>query len=197
VGWTGPTGEFPHAVDLIRFARSEFGDKFVIACAGSPEGHVRSENLEEDIAFLKQKQDAGADFIMTQLCWDFDQFYRWLDATRRAGITLPVDVGVMPVLNIASVINIALSRNGCVIPRELSRMISRHWIFPNPFAPEEPEDVIAAKKAAFREEGFAYTARLIEEYQALNIAGIHLYTMNRFDDITRLAIGTGLARNNL
>ncbi len=74
---------------------------------------------------------------MTQLCWDMEQFKYWLDAIRKAGITMPVDVGVMPILDQAATINMALSRNGCVMDRELSRMISRHWLFPNPFAAKE------------------------------------------------------------
>ena len=69
---------------------------------------------------LKQKQDNGADYIMTQLCWDMEQFKYWLDAIRKAGVTMPVDVGVMPILDQAATINMALSRNGCVMDRELS-----------------------------------------------------------------------------
>ena len=89
-----------------------------------------AEAWKSDIAVLKQKQDNGADYIATQLCWDMEQFKYWLDAIRKAGITMPVDVGVMPILDQAATINMALSRNGCVMDRELSRMISRHWLFP-------------------------------------------------------------------
>ena len=97
-GWTGTNGDFAYATDLVAYVRKEFGDKFEIAVAGSPEGHIECRSLEADIAHLKQKQDEGADYIMTQLTFDMEQFKYWLDAIRMAGITMPVDVGVMPVV---------------------------------------------------------------------------------------------------
>jgi len=192
VGQDGTGGDFRYATDLVRFIRDNFGDRFTIAVAGSPEGHIDSRSMQADIAFLRRKQDEGADIIMTQLCWDMEQFRRWLDAIRRAGVTLPVDVGVMPTLDPAATINMALSRNACVMPRPLCELISRHWIFPNPFAPTEDPELIAQKKAAFREEGFAYTVRVIDEYRACGVAGIHLYSLNKFDDVARLVHESGL-----
>ncbi|MCI8814543.1 MAG: 5,10-methylenetetrahydrofolate reductase, partial [Lachnospiraceae bacterium] len=126
-GWTGTGGDLSYATDLVSVIRREFGDRFEIAVAGSPEGHIACRSLEADIAHLKQKQDEGANFIMTQLTFDMEQFKYWLDAIRCAGITMPVDVGVMPVLNRESVINMCLSRNGCAIPRKLAEIISHHW----------------------------------------------------------------------
>lgn len=191
-GWTGTGGDLRYATELVKFIRDEFGDKFTIAVAGSPEGHIACRSLEADISFLKQKQDEGADFIMTQLCWDMDQFRRWMDAIRKAGITMPVDVGIMPVLSMDSTINMALSRNGCVIPRALSEIISKHWIFPNPFAPNESEESIAAKKAAFLEAGLEYTVKLIDEYRVCGIAGIHLYALNKYENVARLVEMSGI-----
>ncbi|MDO4571979.1 MAG: methylenetetrahydrofolate reductase [Clostridia bacterium] len=191
-GWKGTGGDLHYATELVKFIRDSFGERFCIAVAGSPEGHIACRSLEADIAFLKQKQDEGADYIMTQLCWDMDQFRRWLDAIRKAGVTMPVDVGIMPVLDIAATINMALSRNGCVMPRALAELISRHWIFPNPFAPNEEEASIAEKKAAFKEAGLAYTIRLMDEYRACGIAGIHLYALNKYDDVARLVRESGI-----
>ena len=108
-GWEGTGGDFKYATDLVAYVRKEFGDKIEIAVAGSPEGHISCRSLEADIAVLKQKQDNGADYIMTQLCWDMEQFKYWLDAIRKAGVTLPVDVGIMPILDQAATINMALS----------------------------------------------------------------------------------------
>ena len=191
-GWTGTGGDLHYATELVKFVRQEFGDKFTIAVAGSPEGHIACRSLEADIAFLKQKQDNGADYIMTQLCWDMDQFRYWLDAIRAAGIWMPVDVGIMPILDQAATINMALSRNGCVMPRELCEIISKNWIFPNPFD-KEPFDANAAeKKASFKEAGIEYTIRQIDEYRACGINGIHLYALNKFDDVARIAREAGL-----
>jgi methylenetetrahydrofolate reductase (NADPH) len=191
-GMTGTDGDFHYATELVRFISDEFGDAFTVAVAGSPEGHIDCRSLEADVAFLRRKQDAGADFIMTQLCWDMEQFLRWMDAIRAAGVTLPVNAGIMPVLDIKSTVNTALSRNGCALPRDLCRLISKHWIFDNPFAPTESEESVAAKKASFREAGIEYTVRLIDRYRACGVDGIHLYTMNRYEDVMRLAREAGL-----
>ncbi len=192
VGWEGTRGDLHYATELVKFIRREFGDAFTISVAGSPEGHMSCRSPEADIGFLKQKQDNGADFIITQLCWDLEQFKYWMDAIRTAGVTMPVSVGVMPVTDAAATINIALSRNGCVLPRELSKMISRHWIFPNVFNPGEDEETVAAKKAAFREEGMAYTIRLIDEYRAMGVEGIHMYALNQYGPVTEIVKESGI-----
>ena len=191
-GWTGTGGDFKYATDLVAFVRKEFGDQFEIAVGGSPEGHIASRSFETDIAVLKQKQDNGADYVMTQLCWDMEQFKRWLDAIRKAGVTLPVDVGVMPILDEAATINMALSRNACVMPRELFKIISKNWIFPNPFE-KDPFDVAAEQKRAdFKKAGMEYTIRQIDEYRALGVNGIHLYVLNKWKDVTEIINESGI-----
>ena len=191
-GWKGTGGDLHYSTELVKFVRQEFGDKFTIAVAGSPEGHIQCRSLDADIAFLKQKQDNGADYIMTQLCWDMDQFRYWLDAIRAAGIWMPVDVGIMPILDMKATINMALSHNGCVMPHDLSRLISKHWIFPDPFCAEPFDSDVAGKKAAFREEGIQYTIGLIDEYRACGVNGIHLYALNKYDDVALIAKEAGL-----
>ena len=197
MGETSTMGDFNYATDLVKFVRDQYGDKFEIAVAGSPEGHISCRSLEADIAVLKQKQDNGADYIMTQLCWDMEQFKYWLDAIRKAGVTMPVDVGVMPILDQAATINMALSRNGCVMDRELSRLISRHWLFPNPFAAKDAEgkpfDLFYDKKIAeFKEEGIEYTIRQIDTCRALGVEGIHLYALNKWKDVSEIINRSGL-----
>ena len=196
-GWTGTGGDLHYATELVKFVRREFGSQFTIAVAGSPEGHIQCRSIEADIAFLKQKQDNGADYIMTQLCWDMDQFLWWLDAIRAAGIWMPVDVGVMPILDQKATINMALSRNGCVMPRGLCELISKHWIFPDPFtnANEKgnPSDTLAEqKKADFKKAGIEYTINQIDEYRACGVNGIHLYALNKYDDVAYIAKEAGL-----
>ena len=197
LGETTTCGDFNYATDLVKFVRDTYGDKFEIAVAGSPEGHIACRSLDADIAVLKQKQDNGADYIMTQLCWDMEQFRYWLDAIREAGITMPVDVGVMPILDMGATINMALSRNGCVMDSELCRMISRHWLFPNPFAAKDadgkPFDMFYDKKVEeFKEEGIQYTIRQIDEYRAMGVNGIHLYALNKWKDVSRIIDESGL-----
>lgn len=191
-GWTGTGGDFAYATDLVAYVRKEFGNKIEIAVAGSPEGHISCRSLESDIAVLKQKQDNGADYIMTQLCWDMEQFKYWLDAIRCAGITMPVDVGIMPILDQAATINMALSRNACVMPRELCEIISRNWIFPNPFVKDPFDADVEGKKERFREAGIEYTINQIDEYRACGINGIHLYALNKWKDVSEIIDRSGL-----
>ncbi|MDD6887081.1 MAG: methylenetetrahydrofolate reductase [bacterium] len=191
-GWEGTGGDLHYATELVKFVRKEYGDRFTIAVAGSPEGHIACRSLEADIGFLKQKQDEGADYIMTQLCWDMDQFRYWLDAIRAAGVTLPVDVGIMPVLDQAATINMALSRNGCVIPRSLCEIISKNWIFPNPFVKDPFDTQVEEKKQRFKEAGIEYTIRQIDEYRACGVDGIHLYALNKYDDVARIVKESGI-----
>ena len=196
-GWSGTGGDLHYASELVNFIRRETGDRFTIAVAGSPEGHIESKSMEADIEILKMKQDSGANYIMTQLCWDMDQFRRWLDAIRAAGIWMPVDVGIMPILDQRATINMALSRNGCVMPRELSVLISKYWIFPDPFTnvleKDKPTDPQAwQKKADFKKAGLEYTVNQIREYQACGVDGIHLYALNKYEDVAWIAEQAGL-----
>lgn len=191
-GETSTGGDFNYATDLVKFIRDEFGDQFEIAVAGSPEGHISCRSPEADIGVLKMKQDNGADYIMTQLCWDMEQFERWLDKIRKAGVTLPVDVGIMPILDQAATINMALSRNGCVMDRELSRLISKYWIFPNPFDKAPFDDSLEQKKADFKKAGIEYTIRQIDKYRSLGVEGIHLYAMNKWKDVSQIIERSGI-----
>ena len=175
-GWTGTGGDFKYATDLVAYVRKEFGDKFEIAVAGSPEGHIACRSLESDVAVLKQKQDNGADYILTQLCWDMEQFKRWLDAIRGAGIWLPVDVGVMPVLNKESTIRMCLSMNGCAIPAGLARHISKYY--------NDPE--------GFKEAGKEFTVDQIMQYSALGVDGMHLYALNQWKEVTDILVKANL-----
>lgn len=143
------------------------------------------------------KQDNGADYIMTQLCWDMEQFKVWLDKIRSAGVTMPVDVGIMPILDQAATINMALSRNGCVMERELARLISKYWLFPNPFAAKDAEgkpfDMFYEQKVRdFKEAGIEYTIKQIDAYRALGVDGIHLYALNKWQDVSRIIKESGM-----
>ena len=194
-GETTTCGDFQYATDLVKFIKDTYQDKFEIAVAGSPEGHISCRSLEADVAVLKQKQDNGADYIMTQLCWDMEQFKRWLDMIRKAGVTMPVDVGIMPILDMKATINMALSRNGCVMDRNLSRLISKYWIFPDPFDSNPPfeDDQREQKKEDFKKEGIEYTIRQIDEYRALGVNGIHLYALNKWKDVSESIDRSGMA----
>lgn len=96
--WVHNENGFNYAVDLVRFIRETYGDYFTICVAGYPEVHLTATSREDDIKHLKEKVDAGADFIITQLFYDNQIFYQWVADCRAVGINVPIIPGMMPIL---------------------------------------------------------------------------------------------------
>ena len=161
-GECGTCGCFSHATELMTFLKRQYGTGLHLSCAGFPEGHIQSDCFHDDIAYLKRKQDLGAEYIVTQLTFDMEAFKRWLEALDRSRITLPVSAGVMPVTERDKLLRHCLSQNGCAIPSPLARLISRYY--------DDP--------AGFREAGLDYGASQIREYLALGVNDVHIYTLN-------------------
>lgn len=183
--------DFSSACQLAAFIRREFGSAFTIAVAGAPEGLPDSRPLEAEIELLRRKQDSGADYIITRLCWDMDAFRYWLDAIRASGITLPVEASVLPVLDQAETVGEVLSHSSA-IPKSLSRIIAKNWILPNPFVKDPFDADVERKKADFRKAGIEYTLTQIHEYIGCGVGGIHLLTRNRFEDAALIVKKAGL-----
>lgn len=186
-GQSGVNGDFEHASDLVAFIRKEYGSTFEIAVAGTPGGHVESRSLTEDISHLREKQEAGADYIITQLCFDMDIFRDWHERIRRAGITIPVDAGIMPVTSKKSVLTQCFSHNACPVPRDLALVLTHNWFDTDPEGQEVP-----GVKEAFRREGIDYTVGLLHQYMAEGVEGIHLYTMDKYEDVAEIIKRSGL-----
>ncbi len=152
--------DFRYASDLVRFIRthSDFG----IAGACYPEGHPECDFLEKDIEHLKHKVDMGITHLNSQLFFDNDDFYRFLDLIRRKGITVPVQAGIMPVSNTKQIERM-VSMTGAKLPGKFSRIIARYGHNPQ----------------ALRDAGIAYATEQIIDLVASGVDGIHLYTMNQ------------------
>ena len=191
VTFRAESSDFPSAAALTAFIRREFGDAFTIGVAGAPEGYPDSRPLETEIELLKQKQDCGADYITTRLCWDMDAFRYWLDAIRAAGVTLPVEAGVLPVLDQAETVGEILSHSSA-IPKSLCQIIAKHWILPNPFAKDPFDADLERKKVDFRKAGLGYTVHQIHDYLDCGVDGIHLRTRNRYEDTALIVRESGL-----
>lgn len=88
--WEPVDDGFNHAIELVQFIRHNFGDHFCIAVAGFPEGHPLSVDTKDEIRHLKEKVDAGADFILTQFFYDADLFIKYVSDCRSAGINVPI-----------------------------------------------------------------------------------------------------------
>lgn len=155
--------DYSHAVDLIHELKDE-GDDFSIGGACYPEIHPESKNQKEDIQFLKEKADAGCDFLTTQMFFDNHILYNFLYKIREAGITVPVIPGIMPITN-GNQIERAVKLSGSHMPQRFLTLLDR---FGN-------------KPAAMKQAGIAYATDQIIDLYANGIRNIHVYTMNKPD----------------
>jgi methylenetetrahydrofolate reductase (NADPH) len=154
-----PCGAFEHADDLIAFIK-EHGD-FNIIGACYPERHLESRSVIEDIHNLKRKVEAGADHLITQLFLDNDYFFAFRERAALVGINVPIEAGIMPVVNKKQIERMA-SLCGVNLPRKFSKIMHRY-----------EDDPIA-----MRDAGIAYAVNQIVDLIAQDVDGIHLYTMN-------------------
>ncbi len=168
-----PDFEFPnplqyeHAADLIKEVKAD--GNFCIGAACYPEGHVDCNNKVQDIKYLKEKVAMGADFLITQLFYDNELFYRFMEEIDLAGIEVPVSAGILPVLNKNQIVRIT-KLAGCHLPAKFMRILDRY------------ED----NPAALKEAGEAYAIEQIIDLMAWGVRGIHLYTMNKPDTAKRI-----------
>ncbi|OUQ82265.1 methylenetetrahydrofolate reductase [NAD(P)H] [Flavonifractor sp. An100] len=163
-----PKTDFLHANELVSYIRST--SDFGVSAACYPEGHLESPDLVSDIRYLKAKVDAGAQHLVSQLFFDNEDFFRFLERCRIAGITVPIEAGIMPVLS-ASSIQRMVSLCGASLPRKLTRLLGRYGDHPQ----------------ALREAGIAYAIDQISDLIAGGVDGIHLYTMNNPDVARQIA----------
>ncbi len=173
-GWEGTGGDFDYGCQLIAFLKEEFPE-LELAGGCYPEKHLKARDMQQELEILKLKQEAGASFAMAQLCHDLDNFFRYRDAARAMGITLPIDFGLMPVLSKDATIRMALS-NGCSIPKELAEVIGKYG--------DDPDE--------FKKAGKEFTLRQIDRLVREGAEGIHIYTLNKYEDVAELVLSSGL-----
>lgn len=152
--------DFVHASDLTAFIKAYKPD-FSVHGACYPEGHPEADTLRQDVENLCIKQAAGAEHLVTQLFFDNMHFYRFLNLARRAGITLPVSAGVMPIVK-RSQIERTVALSSASLPSDFTRMISR-W-------QDDP--------AALYDAGIEYAVRQLRDLIEGGADGVHLYAMN-------------------
>jgi len=167
-------GDFTHANELISFIRART-DAFSLAAACYPEKHLLADSLDADIDNLLKKQDAGTSFLMTQLCYSIENYLRFIDLAQKRGVSLPIIAGVLPLLKKDGLVRMTLS-NGCSIPAEVAALVGRYG---------ESEE-------SFRAAGHAFTVSLVQRLIQEGANGIHLYTLNRFEDVADLVYDTGI-----
>ncbi|MBQ7901398.1 MAG: methylenetetrahydrofolate reductase [Clostridia bacterium] len=155
--------DYKHAIDLIAELKAADAD-FCIGCACYPEIHPESANQKEDIKRLKEKVDAGCDFITTQMFFDNNLLYNFLYKIREAGITVPVIPGIMPITN-ANQVDKAIKLSGSFMPQRFKSLV----------------DKFGSDPAAMKQAGIAYATDQIIDLYANNITNVHIYSMNKPD----------------
>ena len=156
---------YKHASDLIEVINQD--DFFRIAAACYPEKHPEALTVEEDIRFLKKKVDMGADDLISQMFFDNDKFYSFLERLDKAGVKASVHAGIMPI-TAAKQLGTSVSLSGSSIPTKLSNLIAKY-----------SEDPVSLKKA-----GIEYAINQVEDLIDHGVDGIHIYCMNK-SDVTR------------
>ena len=159
--------DYRYASELIREIR-EMGD-FCIGAACYPEGHVESANKTEDILHLKEKVEAGCDFVTTQMFFDNNILYDYLYRIREKGVTVPVVAGIMPVTSASQIARIC-RMSGTYLPSRFKAIVDR----------------FGGNPAAMKQAGIAYATEQIIDLIANGVNAIHVYSMNKPDVAARI-----------
>lgn len=160
-------GGFAHASDLIQHIRSSYS--FGIGAACYPEGHTESVDVETDLDYAKLKVKNGADFLITQLFYDNDDFFRFVERAQAAGIDVPIIPGVLPVLS-APQIRRFTSLCGSKIPVDLESQLVKY----------------ADDDDGAREMGVEYASKQVEGLWAAGVPGVHFYVLNRSYSVSKI-----------
>ena len=152
--------DYRYAVDLIKELNADGG--FCIGAACYPEVHPESATQKDDIKHLKEKIDAGAHFLTTQMFFDNNLLYNFLYKIREAGITVPVIAGVMPITN-ANQVERAIKLSGSFMPQRFKSLV----------------DKFGSNPAAMKQAGIAYATDQIIDLYANGINAVHVYSMNK------------------
>lgn len=155
--------DYRNAIDLVRELRAANPD-FCIGAACYPEVHPESATQKDDIRYLKEKVDAGCDFLTTQMFFDNNLLYNFLYKIREAGITVPVVPGVMPITN-ANQVERAIKLSGSFMPQRFKSIVDKFGSDPD----------------AMKQAGIAYATDQIIDLYANGITNVHVYSMNKPD----------------
>lgn len=155
--------DYHHAIELVRELK-ESGADFCIGGACYPEIHPESADQKEDIKFLKEKVDAGCEFLTTQMFFDNNLLYNFLYKIREAGITVPIIPGIMPITN-ANQVDRAIKLSGSFMPQRFKSLVDKFGHDP----------------AAMKQAGIAYATDQIIDLYANGIPNVHVYSMNKPD----------------
>jgi methylenetetrahydrofolate reductase (NADPH) len=158
--WRPHPGGLSYSVELIRLIRENFD--FCVGAAGFPEVHLDAPDRASDLGYAKQKVEAGAEFLITQLFFDNEVYFDYVEEARGAGIDVPIIPGIMPITNYGQIHRFT-ELCGATIPDDLERQLNGRA--------DDPE--------AVAELGVAYATLQCSDLLARGAPGIHFYTLNR------------------
>lgn len=169
---------FANAKDLVAFIKSNF-PQFGIGVAGFPEGHPDCPNRMTEIDHLKAKVDAGADYICTQLFFDNRDYYDFCERCEIAGINIPIIAGIMPITSLGNMKRISELSLGARIPGKLLRSVYR-----------------APSQEYVENVGIHWAAEQVNDLIENRVRGIHLYTLNKWEHISRICDSIGIVSSS-
>jgi methylenetetrahydrofolate reductase (NADPH) len=158
--WTKTDGGLEYSSELVALLRADYD--FAVGAACFPEGHIHATSPEDDLRYLKEKVDAGVDFLITQLFFDNQLYYDFVDRARDAGITVPIVPGIWPITGYAQIARVT-AMCGATLPENLLAELD---------ARKDDEEAVA-------EFGVAYATMQTADLLAHGAPGAHFYTLNR------------------
>jgi methylenetetrahydrofolate reductase (NADPH) len=171
--WKPHADGFHYAVELVREAIHRGG--FSVAVAGFPEVHPRALSRESDLQYLKEKVDAGATAIITQLFFDNEDYYRFVEDARRIGVVVPIAPGILPILS-APQVRRFVSLCGSKIPAKMEQELSK----------VEHDDDAAVRM------GIEYASRQCEGLLRFGVPGFHFYSLNKSRSVVAVCQNLGI-----
>lgn len=168
---------FKYADEMVKYVREVYKDFFCICVAGYPSMHFESKSLEDDLFYLKKKVDAGADFIITQLFYDSNEYLTYVENVKKAGITCPILPGILPVNNFNS-FNKIINLCKISVPEVMQKEIEE----------------IKNDEEKVKQMGIKYAINLVNELMNKNVKGFHFYTMNLEVSVSTIVKELGILR---
>jgi methylenetetrahydrofolate reductase (NADPH) len=176
-GMGGVAGEFRFASELVNYIRQKTGDHFQIEVAAYPEFHPQAKSVQDDLANLKRKVDAGANSAITQYFFNTDAYYSLVDSCQKLAIDIPIVPGIMPITNYKQLARFS-SMCGAEIPQWIRKRLEGY-----------ADDI-----ESIRSFGYDVILKLCDDLISHGVPGLHFYSMNQVDPTRRLWQELGLSK---
>lgn len=171
-GYSKNQGDFSYASELVEFVKSR--NQLSIGVAGYPEGHIDCQNLQTDIQYLKKKVDLGADAIYTQMFFDNDKFFSFVQLARDAGISVPIIPGILPIMNYAQ-LDKMLSMARVTLPSALLNRLEKFK--------DSPDDI--------KKLGVEFASYQCQQLIDAEVSGLHFFTLNTSASVLQILENLG------